>query len=378
MLGASAVLIAILAPLLGLEILLRVLPGAYDGSRMLPVNEENPIYRFEPDREFTWSRDWNFSVVNQVRINNVGFVSDFDYEANASGPLFAVIGDSYVEALMVPFPHTCAGRLAGMLAPAARVYSFGVSGSALSQYLAYAEYARDVFHPDALMVNVVGNDYDESLKKYGAARGYHYFVEEDGGRLALQRVDREVGFWYELARSSAFARYLVNNLKVRDTVYGVGLRITGRNNREVFVGNTSASTHPTRIADAQRGVDAFLDRLPEFSGLSPERILLVVDGTRPHLYHEKELEAAGGSFVDVMRRYFIANAGRKGYEVIDMQPVFLEHYGQHGRKFEWPQDAHWNAAGHERCFEAVAGSKLLTGNSSRFRSGSAAGEEESK
>lgn len=313
-----------------------------------------------------------------MRINNVGFVSDFDYEADASGPLLAVIGDSYVEALMIPFPHTCPGRLPGMLAPAARVYSFGVSGSALSQYLVYAEYARDAFRADALMVNVVGNDYDESFKKYAADRGYHYFVEEEDGRLALQRIDQEVGFWYELARSSAFARYLVNNLRVRETVYRAGLRITGRNNREVFIGNTSASAHPARIADARRGVDAFFDRLPEFSGLPPERILLIVDGMRPHLYHEKELEAASGSFVDVMRRYFIANAGRKGYEVIDMQPVFLEHYRQHGRKFEWPQDAHWNAAGHERCFEAVAGSKLLTGSSSRFRPESAAVEEESK
>ena len=376
MLGASALLVAILVPLLGLEILLRLLPGAYDGSRMLPVNEENPIFRFEPDREFTWSRDWNFSIVNRVKINNAGFVSDFDYEMNTSGPLLAVIGDSYVEALMIPFRRTCAGRLAGMLAPAARVYSFGTSGSALSQYLAYAEYVRDTFRADGLVVNVVGNDYDESLKKYSAVPGHHYFAEKDDGRAALLRIDREVSFLYELARSSALARYLVNNLRAQESVHAVRRWITGRNNLEVFVGNTSASTHPTRIADSRRAVDAFLDRLPEFSGLPPERILFVVDGMRPHLYDEKELKVAEGSFVGVMRRYLMANAGRQGYQVIDMQPVFVEHYGRFRRKFEWPHDGHWNEAGHERCFEAVAGSRLLTGKTSRFRPEDAAGEEE--
>ena len=40
------------------------------------LNEENPVIRFEPNREFVWSRDWNFSIVNDVRINNFGFVSD--------------------------------------------------------------------------------------------------------------------------------------------------------------------------------------------------------------------------------------------------------------------------------------------------------------
>ena len=63
--------------------------------------------------------------------------------------------------------------------------------------------------------------------------------------------------------------------------------------------------------------------------------------------------------MDVMRRYFLANAGRRGYEAIDMQPRFIAHYREHGRRFEWPRDEHWNALGHERCFEAVAGSELL-------------------
>lgn len=142
----SAPAAATLATLAGLEVLPRVLP-AYGGAYRTPVDDRRPVRRFTPDREFTWSRDWNFSVVNTVRVNNAGFVSDVDYEADAPGPLLAVIGDSYVEAVMVPFRQTCAGRLATMLEPAARAYAFGMSGAPLSRYLAWARHAREAYRP---------------------------------------------------------------------------------------------------------------------------------------------------------------------------------------------------------------------------------------
>ena len=104
----------LLVPLVCLELLLWFLP-VHGGARPLPVNENNPIDRYEPNRQFIWSRDFYFSIVNRVRINNFGFVSDFDYDPSATSPLLAVLGDSFVEAFMVPFSQTCAGRLAKTL-----------------------------------------------------------------------------------------------------------------------------------------------------------------------------------------------------------------------------------------------------------------------
>ena len=66
-------------------------------------------------------------------------------------------------------------------------------------------------------------------------------------------------------------------------------------------------------------------------------------------------------YVDAMRRYFMAHARRRGYETIDLEPAFVAHYRAHRERFDWRQDAHWNALGHEMCFEAVAGSALLSG-----------------
>ena len=359
-LRAATLLVGILAPLVCAELALRLLP-AHEGMYTLPVDDRHPIVRLAPDREFTWSRGWNFLVVNTVQVNNAGFVSDADYDPDAPGPLLAVVGDSYVEAAMVPFRRTCAGRLATMLEPAARVYPFGLSGAALGQYLAWAQYARSAFRPDGLVVLVSTNDYDQSLARQGARPGYHHFAER-GGRLALERVDFAPSLAYRLARRSALVRYLAHNVKVKLQVRGlvsrVHARLTGTPAYQWLSYRKPAS--PALVAASKRAVDAFLDLLPEYSGLAPERIVLVVDGMRPELYDGERLDAARASLSDVMRRYFLATAGRKGYEALDMQPRFAAHYREHRQRFEWPRDEHWNALGHERCFEAVAGSKMLS------------------
>ena len=350
-LRAAALLAGILAPLVCAELALRLLP-VYEGMYRLPVDDRHPIARLQPNREFTWSRGWNFFLVNTVQVNNAGFVSDVDYEPDAPGPLLAVIGDSYVEAAMLPFRRTCAGRLATMLEPDARVYAFGLSAAGLGQYLAWARHARDAFRADGLVVIIAHNDYEHSLIEYGRLMehglraGYHY-IAEHGGRPALERIDFSPSPGFRLARSSALVRYLAHNLGTTELVRRSGIRLL-----RDWKGAT--------IDESKRAVDAFLDLLPEYSGLDPERIVLVVDGIRRDLYDDGRLAEARGSFVDVMRRHLLANAGRKGYETIDLQPRFIAHYREHRQRFEWPQDEHWNALGHERCFEAVAGSKLLS------------------
>lgn len=47
-----------------------------------------------------------------------------------------------------------------------------------------------------------------------------------------------------------------------------------------------------------------------------------------------------------MRRYFERAARARGYQVIDMQPVFMEQHRAHGERFEYPTDSHWNELGH--------------------------------
>ena len=368
-----ALLFGALFALVCLETVARVVP-VNEGPQALSVNDANPIFRYRPNRDFVWSAGWNFSAVNEVKVNNFGFVNDQDYDPDGTGALLAVIGDSFVEAFRVPFEHTCQGRLAARLNGTARVYSFGVSGAPLSQYLAYAEYVRDTFRPAGLAIVIIDNDYDQSLAKYGLQRGKHQFVERGGGRLALERSDLEFRPRYRLVRGSALARYVAINLGMaRERTY------------RLFTGEDSDARVPeadraTWVVDSKRAVDAFLDMLPAASGLEPKRIMFIVDGIRPRVYGSDVPEWEQGvyredvGYVDAMRRYFIENVVRRGYETIDLEPAFAAHYRLHRTQFDWlPLDEHWNALGHEVCSEAAAGSELL--REFRRRAGAAGRED---
>ena len=180
-------LAVMLLPFLLVEGAFRLLPVAYL-PRIQPVSETSPVVRFEPNVEYRYSRDWNFSVVTHKRTNNFGFIHSADYRPEERSPLLAVIGDSLVEANQVEPGQNFAERLNAALGGRGRVYSLGISGAPLSQYLVYAEFARDAFRPSAMAFVVAPNDFEESLLKYKTEPRFHYFAE-DG---SLKRLDYEL------------------------------------------------------------------------------------------------------------------------------------------------------------------------------------------
>ena len=138
---AITVALGLAAPLLMLEGIFHFLP-VNEGLRARPVDDTDPVFRFTANRTATWSSGWNIERVNSVRVNNAGFVNDQNYETDDRRPLLAVVGDSYVEAVMVPYAQTMQGVLAGKAAPGGRVCSFAASGAPLSQYVVWAREAR--------------------------------------------------------------------------------------------------------------------------------------------------------------------------------------------------------------------------------------------
>lgn len=357
-LAVASIALSLLAVLLLLELVFRLLP-VNQGLRGLSVDAQNPVFRFTPHRESVYSRGWNFSIVNHVRTNNYGFINDHDYDPALTTPLLAVIGDSFVEAVMVPFAQTGVARLAEAVGPAGRVYGFGTSGSSLSQYLAYARYVRETFQPAGLTVVIVGNDFDESLRKYKNEPGLHYFAESPGGDLTLTRLDRPVPWYRDLLGSSSLAMYLYVNLEIRDVWKRFAYR-PGQSaiSRPRFVGNTAAEATPERVADSDRVIEAFLRLLPEMAGLPASRIALVVDAPRPELYDDPSLKAVSDSYFAIMRAHLMGRARAGGFEVLDMQPALISDYAQRRLRFEYPDDNHWNGAGHEVFARVVQESKV--------------------
>ena len=151
--AAIAVLLGILASLAGLEVVMRFLP-VHTGFRVAPVTAQAPVAHLQPNEPFTFSTGWRFKNVNRGRINNAGFVNDQDYHKEGKRPLLAVVGDSYIEARMIPYGETLQGRLATALGNEFRVYSFAAGGAPMSQYLIWARHAVTDYGARALIINM--------------------------------------------------------------------------------------------------------------------------------------------------------------------------------------------------------------------------------
>jgi hypothetical protein len=357
----SLVFLGLFLGLLLLELICRFLP-VRDLLPTLPVDAENPVIRYQENMDVIWSRGSGFSIVTKKHVNNYGFLNDQNYHTEGNSPLMAIVGDSYVEAFQVENKHAMHGILSQETGDAGRIYSFGVSGSPLSNYLAYAKYAVSEFNANALVFMVVGNDFDESCQKYKNSPGMHYFSNLSG-RMELVRIDYQPTIKNRLSRkalsASSLLRYLVLNAQLSHRSITRIFNTSGDDEDE-FVGNTLSGYNRERITDSQVAVDRFFEELPLLTELKSNEILFVVDGMRPHLYDAQTLSKAKGSYFDLMRKYFIGQAMEKGYEVIDMQPVFLEKHQLSGTRFEFPTDGHWNESGHELVAEKIKASAVYS------------------
>jgi hypothetical protein len=356
-----------LAGLLMLELALRLLP-INGGLMAAKVDAEHPAFHFMPNQDLVWSAQWNFSLVNHIHINNAGYVNDQTYVDDDPRPLFAVVGDSIIEADMVPYPETLQAQLAGALGTQERVYSFAGDGAALSQYLAWAKEAKYRWHAGALAIVVVGNDFDESLATYKITPGFHLYVRDSAAKLALQRFDYTPNPWRELVRYSALARYLVFNLQVQVSVpkWLAAHRAhaepappvppsSGAPPTAALPAAATAAIEDMQGADAKEVIAAFLRDLTAVAGWRPQEVLFVVDGIR---YPERSAEAQSSYFVR-MRDYFLKAASSAGFEAIDMDRVFFAEHRRTGAHFEFPTDAHWNGLAHGLAADAVRSSATV-------------------
>jgi hypothetical protein len=346
---STAFLLSGLFLLAAAEVCLRFLPVS-TGFGPQAVNADNPVPRYEPNSPFTYSEGWSLANANMGWVNNDGFVNDQDYDPADPRPLLAIIGDCFIEAKMVPSGDTLQGRLAAAVGAKGRVYSFAIADSGLSQYLMWASYAAAKYKPDAVAINIAVHNFEESLTKYGVLPGRYQFSEAPDGRLELNRNDFARGL-RSIKQHSALVQYLVPNLReFRDRVF---------RKRVGCPPNSCASPDAQRLADSQKVLTVFLDELSKRASLPPERILLIVDSIRPEVYTD---ETAGkDSYFGIIRQRLLEQASQRGYETIDLNPLFAAAYRQDKRLLDlggyW---SHWNSAGHALVSDAVRHSKVFS------------------
>lgn len=320
-----------------MEISLRILPT----TQIFSVQEttaQNPVIRYEKNKQLTSSLGWNFYQISEKKTNNYGFVSSIDYVKKGK-PDLVVIGDSYVEAMQVD-NNKAVSEMINALNENINTYAIGVSGVPLSQYIKFIEFAEMEFDPKEYLIVIVGNDFDQSLCSYRRKEGTFCFDEN----FELQLIPF-LGYstLRKIGRSSALFRYIVLNVGFnwRQIISKIGISDNGLEASAKFAGNTERFKVEEIVELSYQVIDNFVSRVASIS--DGKKVSILVDADRYDIYRGVKTE----SYFNTMRKYLMEQALQKGLSVIDMEPVFRKHFIDFGKRFEFPTDGHWNELGHE-------------------------------
>ncbi|HYU13952.1 MAG TPA: SGNH/GDSL hydrolase family protein, partial [Stellaceae bacterium] len=294
-------------------------------------------------------------IAAPYRINAQGWNSGIgDYVAARRPDIsrVAVVGDSYVEALQVPYDGSVGERLAATFGEAGEqveVYRFGISGAPLSQYLQMVEHEVVRYRPDWVVVLLVHNDFDESYKfKLGRYTSSFLKLRVEGGKVIgeIPPVAWQPGA-VEWLRRTATARFFLYRWQVR-LEFLVDLLLPPARAAPEYAGNTDIAAV---LAD-RRGVEAVTDylfgRLDAVVNAVGARLLLAMDGDRFAIYRGADSPAL------VLNQLAEETARRHNIPFVDLHPAFAADWQSEHRRFEFAADGHWNEHGHEVAATAIA------------------------
>jgi lysophospholipase L1-like esterase len=333
-------------------VLFRFVLPASDVPRNAFVNE---VVRYQPGQNGVWRvRD---EIAASFKINAQGWNSplpDYPVERQPGTSRIAFVGDSFVEALQVPFDKTFAEVVGARLADKGpvEVQRFGVAGAPLSQYLQMIEREVERRRPDRIVVTLVHNDFDESFVfKPGRYTSSFLKLKIDGGKVTGEVAPQpwRAG-WFEFLRQSATARFLLYRWQVRpqalvDAILGPA-KAAGEGGYAANIDVASVFAHE---ADIRIATDYLFGRLKARADAIGAKLQFVMDGDRAAIY-------AGRSDSPALKLNRIAAemAAKHGIAFLDLHPVFAAEWAKTGKRFEFASDAHWNEYGHQVAGRALA------------------------
>jgi hypothetical protein len=282
------------------------------------------------------------------RINNLGWNSDVDYDTKKRDkPLIAIIGDSYIEAFQVDVSKSIAARLREKLAGKFDVYSFGISGVGLSEFLQISRYVRKYFDPEILVINVNHDSFGRSLDPTKTGELYVKIINGQAVEAPivplvplLQRPDAYNRLKVFLCIHSSLFRYLALNCHLYRQVILKLINIF--NHKADYITNNKEVTDKIDIA-----INYIIETFKREN--ENKKIIFMIDAPRYDIY----LNKLKGS--DIYWMNLFLNKLCKKYDVgfIDLTKSFNDAYICNHRPFNEDYDYHWNEYGHEMATEAL-------------------------
>lgn len=329
-LGVAAVLAV-------LEAVLQLAPVS-SSPRKLPTSAEAPNFRFVPDQRYTYSVGWALDNVRHGKINHDGFNNSEDMR---DGAKVIVLGDSYIESLMLDYPDTLQGQLDRALGGG--VYAAAASGNGLADSLQLMRELGPKFHPKNVVMFVEAYDISGLLDV--ALRGHSGFVIRDGA-VVVEHSSYQESSAKTLVVRSALARYAMTNLKLPNWFSA----------KLASVRHQAPPPPPdeaARLAQRNQVLDYYFEQLRQLSAQQGSRVIFLIDADRERIYKNS---ARSISWQPGDREWIVQRVRNSGFGLVDMQSAFTEHWQQQRERLDFePLDGHWNKAAH-----AIAAKRILS------------------
>ncbi|WP_320674926.1 hypothetical protein [Prochlorococcus sp. MIT 1341] len=362
---------------LGLEGITRILHASASLPLQLPLNCENIeqsvnlscVLRRIPYRSGLLTKGTMppHEISAFKASNDIGMFSNVDFSdlSNSADNVLKIIsiGDSYVEAVHVPNEKSFHGLL-NQKKYVERINKPVLStllasgGNAAAQYFTDFRFAVSSLQSDntIFVFYIAGNDFYESYPEYKDIKIGTYFKRSKSGfdfypytsnfKIALRRF---------VLRNSSTARYLAYNMPIASMAlkypFCLFLGSTCTENTITTPSDTLEDYNKNKVSDAKKGVDRFLGEMVSFSKnrVKKTNIIFLVDSIRDYIYHDHQYKESPYS----QRNYFIKQAKKFGFRVLDMKPVFEKDYALNSVYFNFRHDGHFNEYGHSILAEEI-------------------------
>lgn len=339
---ALFLLFGALAAVLAAELILRALPVSTSTNTGYYLTPN--ILNYPPRHEWTMATGWDLRNVQHLRSNNMGFAAEHDFVAGSDA--VGLIGDSYVEASMLPPADRPAAQLARALG-GRLVYAMGGPGSSLLDYAERIEWAHQTLGLKTFVVLMEHMDASQAL--CNSANVHASCLSPDTLEATTSRRP-ESSRLKNVLRESALAQYLISQLKFNAArLSSPDFWRSGTPPETEKPNSSPAQTAPASLSPEQKrivdmAVDAFFEKLDPMEGV---RVVFVIDMNRRNL-------ESGVRLPD--ESYHLAQRLRaRGQSVVQGEPIYREHQRKSALRLDvGPYDQHFNSIGVALLMEAAA------------------------
>ncbi|MEO9103160.1 MAG: hypothetical protein ABI212_08285 [Burkholderiaceae bacterium] len=336
---------------LAFELVLRLLPVATATNTGYYID---PLIRTTPPHfTFKAATGWDLRNAQTIHSNNFGFVADHDFQPDKRA--VALIGDSFVEASMLPAQQRPGAQLERALAsgsePARPVYAMGVPGTALLDYVERIRLAHERFDVRDFVLLMERADVRQSFCGSGNVGGP--CLRQDTLAPATE-LQPEAGPIKQVLRHSALAQYLFSQLKFDPARLWQQVWQQARPATPDHMGSAAlaaVTVQPIEMSKEELSrlahvTNTFFERIRPYRD---GRLVIVLDSDRG------AIRRGDAAIADAARDQFMKLARAEGAVLVDTEPLYREQAAHSELALAvGPYDGHLNPLGIGIAMKAAA------------------------